>query len=57
MELFAKEKARLEKAGTRLDVIDLLIGCSAIANKMILVTRNGKHFERIQGIQIENWID
>ncbi|MCB1157180.1 MAG: type II toxin-antitoxin system VapC family toxin [Leptospiraceae bacterium] len=57
MELFAKEKARLEKAGTRLDVIDLLIGCSAIANQMILVTRNVKHFERIQGIQIENWID
>ncbi|MEM7183172.1 MAG: PIN domain-containing protein [Spirochaetota bacterium] len=57
LELFAKEKARLEKAGTRIDELDLFIGCSAIANDMILVTRNVKHFQRIKNIKLENWID
>jgi len=35
----------------------MLIGCTAIVNEMIVVTRNSKHFERLMGITIENWID
>ena len=55
--LYAKEKARLRKAGTLIDDFDLLIGCSAIANKLILVTENEKHFNRIKKIKLENWIE
>ena len=36
---------------------DLLIGCTAVANGMIMVTDNTKHFSRIDGIQLENWVD
>lgn len=36
---------------------DLLIGATAVANDMVLITRNVKHFQRIQNIKIENWID
>ena len=54
--LYAKEKARLRKLGTLIDDFDLLIGCSAIANKLILVTENEKHFNRIRKIKVENWI-
>lgn len=35
---------------------DLLIGCTAIENKLIMVTENLKEFERIEKIQIENWV-
>jgi tRNA(fMet)-specific endonuclease VapC len=38
------------------DEFDLLIGATAIENKLILVTENSKDFERLDGIQIENWI-
>jgi predicted nucleic acid-binding protein len=33
----------------------LLIGCTAIANDFILVTRNLNHFERLSSIKLENW--
>jgi tRNA(fMet)-specific endonuclease VapC len=56
LDLYAKEKARLRKSGYMIDDFDLLIGCSAIRNKLILVTNNEKHFERIQDITIDNWI-
>jgi tRNA(fMet)-specific endonuclease VapC len=55
LDLYAKEKARLRKAGNIIDDFDLLIGCSAIKNSMILVTNNENHFERINNINIENW--
>jgi len=57
LDLYAKEKARLKKAGNIIDDFDLLIGCSAIKNSMILVTNNENHFERIKNIKIENWIN
>lgn len=39
-----------------LDDFDLLIGATAIANNLILVTENEKHLERMAKINIENWI-
>jgi tRNA(fMet)-specific endonuclease VapC len=56
LDLYAKEKARLRKTGNMIDDFDLLIGCSAIKNGLILVTNNENHFERIKNIKIENWI-
>lgn len=55
IKLFAKEKSRLKKLGILIDHFDLIIGTTAVANEMILVTNNSKHFERIDSIQIENW--
>ena len=54
--LFGSEKARLRIAGTPVTEFDLLIGCTAVANKMVMVTQNVKDFKNIKGIQIENWI-
>ncbi len=45
----------LEHKGQRVDQFDLLIGATALHHKMILVTSNLKHFERINGLTIENW--
>ncbi len=55
LDLYAEEKARLRKKGEPIDDFDLLIGVSAIANGMILVTNNESHFRRIKNIEIENW--
>jgi tRNA(fMet)-specific endonuclease VapC len=57
LDFYARQKAKLRKHGLMIDVFDLLIGASAVAHSMILVTRNIKHFERIEGIRIENWIE
>ena len=55
LDIYAEEKARLRKQGRPIDDFDLLIGASAIANDMILVTNNESHFQRITNITIENW--
>ena len=56
-DLYAEEKARLALAGTPTGEFDLLIGCTAVAKKMIMVTENVKDFQNIKGIKIENWIE
>ncbi len=53
---YAKEKVRLNKIGRPMhDEFDLLIGVTAIENKITLVTDNLKDFERLEGIKLENW--
>ena len=53
---YAKEKVRLRKMGKPMhDEFDLLIGVTAIENKLTLVTDNVKDFERLDGVKIENW--
>jgi len=54
---YAEEKVRLNKIGKpQNDEFDLLIGVTAIENKLILVTENTKDFERLKGVEIDNWI-
>ena len=58
IDLYASEKARLRLAGTpAADDFDLLIGCTAIVNNMVMVTENLKDFKNLTGIQLENWIE
>jgi len=38
------------------DEFDLLIGATAIANDMILVTDNERHLNHLTNIKIENWV-
>lgn len=56
LDIYANEKARLKKAGQPIDDFDLLIGSSAIANNLTLVTNNEKHFQRLEGIKLTNWV-
>ncbi len=46
----------LEHSGQRVDQFDLLIGATALHHHLTLVTSNLRHFERIQGLAIENWL-
>ncbi len=57
IDLYASEKARLRLAGTPADDdFDLLIGCTAIVNDLIMVTENIKDFKNFSNIKLENWI-
>jgi tRNA(fMet)-specific endonuclease VapC len=55
METFGELKAMLQKKGTLLDDMDLLIGSTALVTNYTLVTNNTSHFKRIPGIKLENW--
>ena len=57
LDVFAKEKARLQMLGTPSDDnFDLLIGSTAIANNFVLVTENVSDFRNLCDIEIENWV-
>ncbi|GGB22995.1 type II toxin-antitoxin system VapC family toxin [Puia dinghuensis] len=55
LDIYAKEKARLRKAGQPVDDFDLLIGATAISNGLTLITNNVGHLERMKSIRIEDW--
>lgn len=55
LDLYAKEKARLKKAGIPIDEFDLLIGVTSVTHNLIMVTNNTQHFKRIKGIDVEDW--
>ena len=54
-EIFGKLKAGLESGGNRLDDFDLIIVSTALTHNLVLVTNNEKHFQRIDGLKLENW--
>jgi tRNA(fMet)-specific endonuclease VapC len=55
-EVFGQLKATLESAGTIIDDADLFIAACAKVYGLTLVTNNTKHFKRIKGLKLENWI-
>jgi predicted nucleic acid-binding protein len=55
-EMFGEMKATLEKAGTIIDDADLFIAACAKVHGLSLVTNNVKHFRRIKGLKLENWV-
>ena len=55
LDLYAKEKARLRKAGTPIDDFDILIGVTSVTHNLIMVTNNTREFIRIKGINLEDW--
>lgn len=49
----AKIFEELKSRGKMIDVGDILIAATVIANNESLLTRNTKHFERIPGLKLE----
>lgn len=54
MREYAEIKAKLELAGKKLDEFDLLNGATAKIHSFTLITRNIKHFKRINGLKLVN---
>jgi len=52
MEVFAREPAALRRSGQRIADMDMLIGATAVSYDLELVTRNERHFRRINGLRL-----
>jgi len=55
MECFGEIKADLQRQGTSVDDLDLMIGASALTLGYRVVTNNCRHFAKIPGLDLCNW--
>ncbi|MCY4581712.1 MAG: type II toxin-antitoxin system VapC family toxin [Chloroflexi bacterium] len=54
---YGELRAELERRGTPLGEADLRIGAIALSRGLIVVTGNLRHFQRIPGLMVENWLE
>ena len=54
---YGEIRAYLQSQGTPIGPLDMLIAGYARAEKMILVTNNVREFERVPGLELENWAE
>lgn len=52
---FGTRKARLERAGTPIGDMDVVIASVALARGWGVATRNPRHFERVEGLAVADW--
>lgn len=57
LDIYAEEKARLQKSGEIIDDFDLLIGATAVSFELTIVSNNTRHFSRLNNIKLENWTE
>lgn len=55
-EVYGPLRARLEQEGRRIDEPDLRIASIALSRDLIVVTGNVRHFARVPGLVVENWL-
>lgn len=55
-QAYASIRTDLESKGKIIGANDLLISAHALSHGLILVTNNVREFDRVGGLQIENWI-
>ena len=53
--VYAKVRAKLERAGTPIGPLDTIIATQAIARNLTLVTNNEREFRRVSALRVENW--
>jgi len=56
VQIVGEAKALLERQGRRLADADLFIGAIAASKQASVVTGNRRHYERIPGVAVEDWI-
>ncbi len=52
---FGNIRAQLEARGTPIGAYDLQIAAIALANNLTLITHNTREFNRVAGLQVEDW--
>ena len=56
-EQAARVRFEMGAAGTPIGPYDTLLAGQAKSRGLILVTNNLMHFSRVQGLEVENWLD
>ena len=54
-DIYGKIDSVLIKTGRQIGMADAMIAAHALAENLTLVTHNVRHFERIDGLKIEDW--
>lgn len=54
-QIYGRIRATLEKKGTPVGSMDMLIAAVALARNCTLITHNLREFERINGLRCESW--
>jgi predicted nucleic acid-binding protein len=52
---WAEIDADLSQQGNRIETEDAIIGATALAHGLTLVTGNSKHFGRVKGLRLVDW--
>ena len=52
---YGRVRTDLEKVGTPIGSMDLLIAAHAVSQQMIVVTNNTREFKRVKGLAVEDW--
>ena len=55
-QYYGELRAHLEKQGTPIGALDMLIAAHALSIDSTLVTNNEKEFDRVPNLKIENWV-
>jgi predicted nucleic acid-binding protein len=55
-EVYGGLRAQLDREGRRLAEPDLRIAAIALSRDLTLVTGNVRHFQRVPGLRVENWL-
>ncbi|HYR29792.1 MAG TPA: PIN domain-containing protein [Thermoanaerobaculia bacterium] len=55
-EMYGKIALDLAERGTPIGELDALIAAHALALNVTLVTNNTRHFSRVRGLRLENWL-
>lgn len=55
-DIYGEIAALLRRQGTPIGEMDTQIAAHALAQDLILVTHNTRHFERILGLRLEDWM-
>lgn len=54
-EEYGKVRAELERKGTSIGSMDMLIAGHARAEELVLVTNNTREFFRVENLEVEDW--
>lgn len=54
--IYGKIRSELKREGIVISDADIQIASIAIANKLILITGNTRHFKNIKYLSVENWL-
>ena len=53
---YGRLRADLQKKGTPIGQLDMLIAAHALSKDLILVTNNTREFELVEGLELEDWL-